>query len=76
MGRNQILKEDFKDKISKLPYYPQIVDNWGKFADQLPGLFEWKGSKIDWSSFLNHKSHSLLGSYYEWIFMINKFLLQ
>lgn len=69
------LDDEIKMKLSQLSEPPELVDNWENIADKLSNSFDWKGTKIDWSKTLKHKSNQLFGSYSNWLSTIRKFIV-
>lgn len=69
------LDDEIKMKLSQLSQPPELVDNWENIADKLSNSFDWKGTKIDWSKTLKHKSKQLFGSYSNWLSTIRKFIV-
>ncbi|MCO6540549.1 MAG: type IV secretion protein Rhs [Gilliamella sp.] len=67
--------DEIKIKLSQLSEPAELIDNWENIAYQLSNSFEWKGTKIDWSKTLKHKSNQLFGSYSNWLFTIKKFII-
>ncbi|MFQ0993646.1 type IV secretion protein Rhs [Gilliamella sp. BG2] len=67
--------DEIKIKLSQLSEPAELIDNWENIAYQLSNSFEWKGTKIDWSKTLKHKSNQLFGSYFNWLFTIKKFII-
>lgn len=68
------LDDEIKMKLSQLSEPPELVDNWKNIAHKLSNSFDWKGTKIDWSKTLKHKSNQLFGSYSNWLYTIRKFI--
>ncbi|BDR55761.1 hypothetical protein [Xylocopilactobacillus apis] len=68
------LDDEIRIKISQLLDPPEMVDSWKRIADNLSDSFDWKGTKIDWSKTINHKSSQLLGNYPDWLSTIRKFI--
>jgi hypothetical protein len=69
------LDDEIKMKLSLLSEPPELVDNWENIAHKLFNSFDWKGTKIDWSKTLKHKSNQLFGSYSSWLSTIRKFIV-
>ncbi|WP_085166132.1 type IV secretion protein Rhs [Gilliamella bombi] len=67
--------DEIKIKLSQLSEPAELIDNWENIAYQLSNSFEWKGTKIDWSKTLKHKSNQLFGSYSNWLFTIKNFII-
>ena len=55
------IDDEIKLQIADLPNPPEIINEWEIIADFLSDMFEWAGSKIDWSKAISH-SFQRIGS--------------
>lgn len=68
------LDNEIKKLILNMTSSHKIIDDWEEIADELSDLFEWKGSKIDWSKTNKYVSKRLTGSCSERLRLIQHFI--
>lgn len=68
------IDNEIKLQIADLSNPPEIIDEWEGIADSLSDMFEWAGSKIDWSKAISH-SFQRIGSDKElWPSLVMEFI--